>query len=136
MKLVIKTNPSPYTLIERLLIPDEADTPEGYALSTEQGAQAWVDQELANGWVPAAQPALTPPIPQEVTRRQFFLAVHSQLGLTRAALRAQIGTESALIDFDEAQSFKRDYPLLLALAAQLGYTEAQIDQLFQLANTL
>lgn len=56
MKLVIKKNPNAWTLIERLDLPDGAPTPSGYEDSTPAAAQAWVDAQLAGGWVPAAPP--------------------------------------------------------------------------------
>lgn len=75
------------------------------------------------------------PVPYEVSRRQFFLAVYTVFGLTREQLRAQLTSEAAKIDFDEASQFKRDYPLLLGMAQSMGYTSAQLDDLFRLAAT-
>jgi hypothetical protein len=113
------------------VLPVNQTIPEGFSRTGWQIVEGICEPVLVEN--PAPGPA---PIPQEVTRRQFFLAVHASMGLTRTQLRAAIESEAGLIDFDEAQTFRRDYPLLSALAAQLGYTSEQIDQLFQLANTL
>lgn len=76
-----------------------------------------------------------PIVPQEVTRRQLFLAVYAfNSGLTRAALRSSINNEAGLIEFDEALSFKREHPLVLSLGSQLGLTSGQIDQIFITAS--
>ena len=85
--------------------------------------------------LPQAQEAA--PVPQEVTRRQLFLAVHGPLGLTRAQLRASLGDdEGALIEFDEAQTFQRTHPLVSGLAIQLNLSTAQVDDIFRTAATL
>jgi hypothetical protein len=80
---------------------------------------------------------LRPGVPYEVSRRQFFLAVHQAFGLTRAQLRSMMPNEAALIDFDEAAQFKREYPMLVALAATMNppVTSEQLDDLFRLADT-
>ena len=73
--------------------------------------------------------------------RNFFRAVHQGFGLTRTQLRAMMvaagADEPALIDFDEARDFKRNYPLLLAMAATMNppVTSEQLDDLFRLADT-
>lgn len=73
-----------------------------------------------------------PVVPDEVSRRQLFLVLLSlDPPLTRAAIRGMlVGNESALVEFDEAQTFKRDHPLVLSLAQQLGMTSEQVDALF------
>jgi len=102
------------------------EPPAGATLLDKLGYAAWM----------AEQPERVVPVPHEVTRRQLFLAVLSALNLTRSQLRASLTDEASLIDFDEAQTFRRDYPLLLSLAKALGYTTEQIDDLFRLAETL
>lgn len=46
------------------------------------------------------------------------------------------GNEPALIEFDEALSFAREHPLIGALAAQLGLSAAEVDDLFRAAALL
>lgn len=72
-------------------------------------------------------------VPATVTRRQLFLWLNTQ-GHTRAAIRTLLeqtpdatAREAALIEFDEAQEFKRTHPLILQLAAALGYSATQLD---------
>ncbi len=103
-----------------------ASVPDGFAArATEQ----------ADWSAPRVQEPV--PVPASVTRRQLFLAVYNTLGLTRAQIRASLGTnEAALIDFDEAQTFERGHLLVAQLATQLGLTSAQVDDLFRLAATL
>jgi hypothetical protein len=84
---------------------------------------------------------LKPGVPYEVSRRNFFRAVHQSFGLTRTQLRAMMvaagADEPALIDFDEARDFKRSYPLLIQMAAFMTppVTSEQLDDLFRLADT-
>lgn len=78
-----------------------------------------------------------------LSARQLRLALLG-LGLTGAAVEAQIaampGTpaerEAALIEWEYATEFRRDHPLVVALGAALGLTEAQIDEAWQGAATL
>ena len=78
----------------------------------------------------------TPPVPQSVTRRQLFLWLLANKNVTRAQLRAMLSTEAALIEFDEAQEFRRTHPLVGQLASALGMTEAQTDTAFTEASAL
>lgn len=77
-------------------------------------------------------------MPISVTRRQAFLALLS------AGLLDQIESYMALettprvvkITWETALDFKRDNPLLLAIAQELGLPDSQLDSLFELARTL
>ena len=73
-----------------------------------------------------------PMIPDEVTRRQLFLVLLSlDPPITRETIRQMLaGNEAALVEFEEASTFKRDHPLVLGLAQQLGMTSEQVDALF------
>ena len=87
-----------------------------------------------------ADPALLPPdsnvVPESVTPRQIRQA------LTRAGLRASV--EAAVVAGDQdtkdwyefATEFRRDSPVVAALAAGLGVTAPQLDDLWRLAATL
>ncbi len=43
---------------------------------------------------------------------------------------------SALIDWQDATEFARDWPLLITLAAALGLSDAEVDALFAAAAAL
>lgn len=154
MKLVIKTNPTQYTLIERLLIPDESATPDGYTPSTEQDAQAWVNQQLANGWTAAEHQPPPAPVPQEVGRGQLhaaFVALEWITPTSPGAVVAEVNTwitgmiDTAIADAGErtiahalwgtAGTFKRAHPFMALVAAMAGKTSEDIDQLFRTAAT-
>ncbi len=113
------------------------DVPSGWAPPV--GYTAIPRDELPEGWQMEEAPAA--PIP-EVSRRQLFLWLASE-GRTRAQIRTMLeaisdpsAREIALIEFDEAQSFRRDHPLIAQLAAALGYTPEQIDAGFLAAAAL
>ena len=80
-----------------------------------------------------AQLMVSLPMPT-ITRRQLRLAL-LRLGMTNAQVEAQIATmpgtpferEAALIEWQDATTYQRDHPLVVALGAALGLTEAQID---------
>lgn len=91
--------------------------------------------------------ALPPPAPMPmpvITRRQLRLALLTCFGLTGAQVETKIaampGTpierEAALIEWQDGDRFRRDHPLVVALGAALGLTEAQIDEAWQGAATL
>ena len=79
---------------------------------------------------------VAPSVPWSVTRRQLFLWLLSTHGVTRAQLRAMLTTEAALIEFDEAQEFRREHPLVAQLAGALGMTAADVDAGFIAAAQL
>lgn len=85
-----------------------------------------------------------PPEPlRPIPRRDCFQIVLREFALTRDALRtmagdfgaanvsegitAAVARESALIDFDEADVFHHDNPLLVGVMTEAGLTEAQRD---------
>jgi hypothetical protein len=80
------------------------------------------------------KPPVVIPVPSVVTMRQ------ARIALLGAGLLAQVQTsvdgmtgaegEAARIEWEYAADLKRDHGLVVALAAALGLTETQIDELF------
>ena len=87
---------------------------------------------------PPAPPA---PIPASITRRQAKLALLGA-GLLDAvqpaidAIPDATMRSAAQIDWDDALEFERNNATLAALAADLGLTPDQLDDLFRTAATL
>lgn len=72
-----------------------------------------------------------------VTRRQMLTALH-RAGLLES-IRAAVdgsGDVELQIAFNEALDFERTNPMLIAMAQSLGKTDAEIDAIFALAETL
>lgn len=76
------------------------------------------------------------PVPASVTRRQF------KQGLSRIGLRAAVEAAIAAADQDtkdwyaDSLNFERSNPVMNGMAAALGKTPEDIDNLFRLAATL
>lgn len=86
------------------------------------------------------QAASKPDVPQSVTMLQARLALQSvelleRANATIAALPGKDG-ESARTYWEFANNVLRDNPLVALLSANLGLTDAQIDQLFIDASSL
>jgi len=85
-------------------------------------------------------PIGTPGIPQAVTMRQARLALLGAglLPTITAAIAAMTGTEgeAARIEWEYSGEVQRSTGLVLSLAAGLGLTDAQIDELFIQASML
>ncbi len=88
-------------------------------------------------WEPYTPPAPGPaPVPEAVSPRQIRKA------LTAAGLRATVETAVAASpqdvrdEWEYALEVRRDYPLMTAMAAQLGLTDAELDNLFRTAAEL
>jgi len=66
-----------------------------------------------------------------LTKREVFLALYRDKGITPEQLRAQIQSTEALIEFDYANDYFRGNPLINSIGAMLGYTSEQLDYLFE-----
>ena len=97
---------------------------------TSRNAADWVAQKGLECTV-----TILPPAPQNVSRWQMFRAIDQELGLTREQLRGMLTTEAARIDFDEAGGFQRNNPLVAMVGKTMRKTEAEIDDLFRLADS-
>lgn len=89
-----------------------------------------------------SQPTNAPPVPviTSVEMRQARLALLEQGLLTQvnnavATMPGELG-DKARIEWEFSNTVKRDKPLVQVVAASLGLTSQQIDDLFALAATL
>lgn len=87
-----------------------------------------------------ATAALPPPVPAVVAMRQARLAL-LQVGLltqvnTAVANMPGAQGDAARIEWEFSSTVERNRPLVQALGAALGLTDAQLDDLFRLAATL
>lgn len=66
-----------------------------------------------------------------LTKREVFLALYRDKGLTPEMIRSQIKDPEALIEFDYANEYFRGNPLIEKIGLMLGYTTEQLDNLFE-----
>ena len=66
-----------------------------------------------------------------LTKREVFLALYQDKGITPDQLKAQIQNPEALIEFEYANDYYRGNPLIGQIGAMLGYTSDDLDYLFQ-----
>ena len=66
-----------------------------------------------------------------LTKREVFLALYKDKGITPEQLKAQITTPEALIEFEYANEYFRGNPLIDLIGQALGYTSEQLDYLFE-----
>jgi hypothetical protein len=131
--------PEGKTLEDLDLWPVDTTIPEGFQQDFSQGpvsARGW--RVVDNVVVPCvtARPYQDPnPVPFSVTPWQMRRALN-QLGLRSAVEAAVAGTDQDTRDgWDYALEIRRDNPLISGLAAGLGLTTSQVDDLFRLAYT-
>ena len=81
-----------------------------------------------------------PPVPEVATMRQARLALHRAglLSTVDAAIAGlpEPGRTEAQIEWEYAQEWRRDWPVLVAAATSFGLTTEQIDQMFIAAVAL
>lgn len=66
-----------------------------------------------------------------LTKREVFLAIYQDKGITPEQIRAQISTEEGKIEFDYANDYFRGNPLIDQIGLALGYTTEQLNYLFE-----
>lgn len=115
------------------------------ALSDEPIASNWIQSDIAKigdiydpatgGFTTPSFEELPEPVPQKLSRAQARGALilaglidHVQPALD--AISDPLQRALAQNDWDNRQDFERDHPQLLAIAAALGLTDEQLDQLF------
>lgn len=94
--------------------------------------QTW----LAEGNTPLPADPVAPVVPQSVTPRQVRLLLLSQNLLSQVETIIAASDEATKITWQYASEFRRDDPLLEALAKQLGLTDEQVDGFFVAAAAL
>ena len=66
-----------------------------------------------------------------LTKREVFLALYRDKGITPEQIKAQITSPEALIEFEYATEYYRGNPLIDQIGLMLGYTSEQLDNLFE-----
>lgn len=66
-----------------------------------------------------------------LTKREVFLALYKDKGITPEQLRSQITDAEALIEFDYANDYFRGNPLIDKIGLMLGYSSNDLDYLFE-----
>lgn len=65
-----------------------------------------------------------------LTKREVFLALYKDKGITPEQIKAQIQNPEALIEFEYANDYFRGNPLIDLIGQTLGYTSDELDYLF------
>lgn len=117
----------PFTDEQRVNFIVEQNHNNGYEIrETENEMQAW-------GYTQAEQEQKEQErIAQlSLTKREVFLALYSDKGITPEQIRSQLTDEAALIEFDYAERYYRGNVLIDLIGQRLGYTKQQLDNLFE-----
>lgn len=97
-------------------------------------------REITPGVFEGGTPAPAQVAVLTVTRRQALRALHDAglLDDVEAAINGlpEPQKTQARIDWNSAQDFRRDFPLLVQLAGAIGLTSEQIDSLFVAAAAI
>lgn len=66
-----------------------------------------------------------------LTKREVFLALYNDKGITPEQIKAQITGPEVLIEFEYANEYFRGNPLIDAIGQTLGYSSDELDYLFE-----
>lgn len=117
----------PYTEEQRMNFIVEQNHNNGYEIrETEMALQAWGYTEEEQQEQERERIANL-----SLTKRDVFLALYKDKGITPEQIKAQITNPEALIEFEYASSYYRGNPLINLIGASLGYTSEQLDYLFE-----
>ena len=120
--------------------PEGRYPPDWYWVECPEGTRQFAEYDghtFINPPEPEA-PIIDPPAPffPTLTRKQLRNGLLS-IGVTSAEVEAQIAAipdpldrEAAMIDWQDTQSYERDYPMINQIGAALGLPEEQIDALW------
>ena len=116
----------PYTDEQRMDCIVEQNHNLGYEIrETETALQAWGYTEEEKAQQEAERIAQL-----SLTKREVFLAIYKDKGITPEQIKAQITNPEALIEFEYANDYFRGNPLIDIIGQSLGYTSEQMDELF------
>ena len=96
-----------------------------------EATPAFIEGEWRQQWE-----ILPLPVPSSITTRQCRLVLMAQGLLAQVETMIAAQDEATRITWEYALEFQRDDPLLSGLAANLGLTDAQIDEFFFAASQL
>jgi len=128
---------SKYAIIEDGVVANIAKANEALAPNWVQSDSAAIG-DLYDGASFTKPPAPPEPIPQVVSRFQARAALY-QAGLLEQVetIMADPATDMlAKLAWADAQEFKRTSPTIATMAAELGLTETDLDNLFKQAATI
>ena len=66
-----------------------------------------------------------------LTKREVFLALYKDKGITPEQIKSEINNPEALIEFEYANDYFRGNPLIDAIGTALGYSSEDLDYLFE-----
>ena len=102
-----------------------AETPEMY---TWNGQEVIVDPDYE---VKQAQKDAEYIAKLSLTKREIFLALYNDSGITPNDIKSVIADPATLIEFEYATEYYRGNPLIDTIGSSLGYSKEQLDYLFK-----
>ena len=130
-----------------VLAPDAPDyhrvqLADGQVTSLPGDSATALTPEALAEWI-ANPPPYAPPVPKEISRAEFIIALRKVLKIQEAdvfALLSQLPKgetqEDARDLWEHARTFKRHNRFLLLLAANEGITPDQLDEVFRVGHSL
>lgn len=123
-----------------ILLDDDADPAAfGAVLGPEEAGIGWAfDGET---WTPPEAPAAPPAPPPDLTARQLRLGL-LEIGIKPADVTAAIeqlpspDKERAEIEWEYANTFQREHPLIAVLAAHFGLSKEAVDEAWEASAAL
>lgn len=112
------------------------DETEGLSRSNWTGYE-WIELP----YVKPPESVIVDPVPEAITPRQAKIALlHAGLlddvETAISAIPDETTRRIAQIEWEYAQEVRRDWPLLVAVAGQMGLADEQVDDLFRIAANI
>jgi hypothetical protein len=144
MMLHVLKHPDPKTLARCIEVADGSPALPGWELLSLTDFRAWEQQQIEAGWTPPVEPLPVPPVPESITNAQCRVVLIRQSinpddvlsFINTAPMPSEQVRREIKARWEYSNHIYRRDPATIQLGNILGFTSAQMDDLFRAASLI